>query len=724
MNLPKISFLTDGPMAPERSLDTAAAPARAMAQIGRELFQTGAQGFKVSQQIRETNEARIRATFMAGVEQDRADYDNDLLKNPNFDTWGPGIRERARGWQNDATGAGLSPAGKAILDRQLLDYSTKTVIDVETQAALRKNRDAWQVIGTAHERYAESADREGMQRTRDEAVRMGATSGQLALMDAQGGEKARKAEFTRELGTDPKGALERLKDPKYRESKPPAELMNFEGLARTALQQQTADISLSVYDGIDSNDITTPAEIEKRTQKLRPHAREPLFDYLKRHAAEEQQTLQESPEYQSTTIGEITRRMATYRATSDLFDKEYVGILGQIRTLPQGGIERAHLTQRMEELRSGQLYQKRSSLDRAEKAFDQAFTDGRFGRIDAPATRSMPIPQLLQSGILSDATKLQGRGFSPELSSIIARDNVGADELIAIGFSPADALRGEGPGLEARSFRYLALAARPKVQPDTLDPWNRGAFDAIDTNFKDGTKKSYDYPDAEAEDAAIEARDRAFLAAGKARTRLLEFAFDHPDASESDYQNQIRVIADDEVARLMQEVKFPAYTPGGSDADADADASANAAVPLPGKDLTEIIKHFEAGGAAGGFHARAYWDNKQWSIGYGTRSRAGETITQEEAGRRLDEELARHRARVVDRSERFKLDLAPNQIDALTSFDFNTGLLDQLLAQGTRSHAEIAEKMPLYRNANGRRLPGLERRRRAEARLFRNGYPE
>lgn len=43
-----------------------------------------------------------------------------------------------------------------------------------------------------------------------------------------------------------------------------------------------------------------------------------------------------------------------------------------------------------------------------------------------------------------------------------------------------------------------------------------------------------------------------------------------------------------------------------------------------------------------GFNPKAYWDNKQWSIGYGTRA-AGpdEVIDETEGQRRLTSELAK-----------------------------------------------------------------------------------
>lgn len=59
-----------------------------------------------------------------------------------------------------------------------------------------------------------------------------------------------------------------------------------------------------------------------------------------------------------------------------------------------------------------------------------------------------------------------------------------------------------------------------------------------------------------------------------------------------------------------------------------------------------------------------------------------------------------------------------NQFDALVSFAYNIGNIDQLTQKGTRSIEEISTKMLLYCNSNGKRLQGLVNRRKAEQALF------
>ena len=155
---------------------------------------------------------------------------------------------------------------------------------------------------------------------------------------------------------------------------------------------------------------------------------------------------------------------------------------------------------------------------------------------------------------------------------------------------------------------------------------------------------------------------------------------------------------------------------------------ANAATPIrtTSDNLVDMVKVFEAGGAKDKFHSKAYWDYGQWSIGYGTKSHKGETITKAGATKRLNEELAVAAKAVNKYNKTYKW--KPHELDALTSFAYNVGSIVQLTAKGTRSREQIAAKMLEYKRATvkGKRvtLKGLENRRKAERDLFLNGYPK
>ena len=135
------------------------------------------------------------------------------------------------------------------------------------------------------------------------------------------------------------------------------------------------------------------------------------------------------------------------------------------------------------------------------------------------------------------------------------------------------------------------------------------------------------------------------------------------------------------------------------------------------QNLTDFVKHFE------GYNPKAYGDFKQTSIGYGTRARKGETsISKEEAESRLSSELGKARSEVEALNKKHGYDFAPNQLDALTSFAYNVGSLNQLTENGKRDKETIAKKILEYNKAGGKVLPGLMNRRKAEHNLFVEGY--
>lgn len=111
-----------------------------------------------------------------------------------------------------------------------------------------------------------------------------------------------------------------------------------------------------------------------------------------------------------------------------------------------------------------------------------------------------------------------------------------------------------------------------------------------------------------------------------------------------------------------------------------------------------------------------------WTIGWGATGaeiHTGLVWSQAECDARLARDLVRY-ARDVSRAIAAAPTM-PNQFDALVSFHYNTGAiakatLTKLHVAGR--HAEAAAEFGKWVNAGGKRLPGLVRRRRAEAALY------
>lgn len=126
-----------------------------------------------------------------------------------------------------------------------------------------------------------------------------------------------------------------------------------------------------------------------------------------------------------------------------------------------------------------------------------------------------------------------------------------------------------------------------------------------------------------------------------------------------------------------------------------------------------LIKRFE------GCRLEAYQDSaKVWTIGYGHTGGVykGQVISQMEADVLLRQDLVKAELAVSKYDNKYHW--TQNQFDALVSFAFNIGSINQLTAKGTRSISEISAKIPAYRKAGGKVLSGLVKRRQAEKELF------
>lgn len=136
----------------------------------------------------------------------------------------------------------------------------------------------------------------------------------------------------------------------------------------------------------------------------------------------------------------------------------------------------------------------------------------------------------------------------------------------------------------------------------------------------------------------------------------------------------------------------------------------------------DLIKEFE------GCRLTAYQDEVGvWTIGYGitnadksitgTTIKRGLKISQSTAEKWLEESLNQKYLPLVMKYDD-KYGWNQNEIDALTSFAYNIGSIDQLTANGSRSRETIAKKMLEYNKAGGIIYRGLTRRREAERKLF------
>lgn len=133
-----------------------------------------------------------------------------------------------------------------------------------------------------------------------------------------------------------------------------------------------------------------------------------------------------------------------------------------------------------------------------------------------------------------------------------------------------------------------------------------------------------------------------------------------------------------------------------------------------------LIKKYE------GCKLQAYLNKGEsyYTIGYGHHGkdvRAGQTITEEQANQLLISDLEYYSNYVLNYCN--YLDLTQNELDALVSFTYNTGVgnLQKLTKYQTRTKQEIAEHFLGYVNKGSIYENGLTKRRIEEKNLFLGG---
>lgn len=132
----------------------------------------------------------------------------------------------------------------------------------------------------------------------------------------------------------------------------------------------------------------------------------------------------------------------------------------------------------------------------------------------------------------------------------------------------------------------------------------------------------------------------------------------------------------------------------------------------------ELIKSFE------GCHLTGYiCPAGVPTIGYGYTGKInGKTITtstritQQQADKLLQTDLVRFANHVMTFNGKYNW--TQNEFDAMVSFAYNVGSINQLTQNGRRTKAQIATAMLQYNKGGGRVLVGLTRRRKAERDLF------
>lgn len=210
MPLPAIKYINAGPMPVQANPAVAMAPGKALENLGHAIEETGARGMEIAARSRKIEEGGAIAAFMADAHKQAGEFAGQLAKRSDTDAYIQEWRDKAGEFNERGKNLKLSPEGQARLNEELLDFTTRQGIQLETQARTKK-------LGIAH---AQANQAEQYHRSRGEAVehartlKIAADTGIYTPDDVSRAEMIFKQEETnrdlqRQFQEDPQGMIDR-----------------------------------------------------------------------------------------------------------------------------------------------------------------------------------------------------------------------------------------------------------------------------------------------------------------------------------------------------------------------------------------------------------------------------------------------------------------------------------------------------------------------------------
>lgn len=703
-----------GQLAPTRSMSDGTAGMSATKELAQLAGQVGQNIFAEDVRLQRIENERKVNDLKLGMRQAQAQFEIDKFTNHDPETWQEKHREAINGFMGSADINSLPPEAREAWDDWSGKYQSDQSLQVGRDSALATIRRSEARLQNNLSAYVEgnnfgAAREEVMGSSLMSPEEKTATLAKLDRQEQTMMQKQRVSQLEADIAANPFEVEKNIEAGQYHDLDPELKQRAIAKL-RSAKNQITGDAVDLARDGMADGTIIKTEQIDEMFPGIPARVRESLKNEMglrEKRLSEAQRAL---PEFQQKTVGEVETLIdGLESADEQQFQDRYATAAFMIDELPDSPTKR-RLDETISAAKSGRKANIESGAQQMREELKTALPRILPDLQIEPEKEEISIQKAVSDGLFRDPVKLRKMfGENQEAIDAVLMTQTGQKPSAS---AMADAIRAE--------FGKLP----PEEQEDRLEelsPIDRQVFEGIRDGKGFSSVVSYTSP--EAEDAATSRK----LAAQQRQGRIsmqLDAWLASPEGMKSTAEQKSAKIYEISSGEIRKGAKFFEDGPKSNSSFSPQGADENTSIRPNGSNLLSMVKDFEAGGARDGFHRSAYWDYGQWSIGYGTKSKKGEVISKAEAESRLNAELAGHRSRVDKAAAKYGYEFSPHEKDALTSFDYNTGKLHTLLDFGNRDKSEIAEKMLLYRNADGQRLRGLERRRQAERHLFLNGYEQ
>lgn len=436
IQLPGKSLIQAYPTGGEVSLSSAAAPARALQQVGNAVQQLGEKGLAMVEDhlrvdnLRMANEMELRANEVYSQFQMDAANDGDPKTLPG--RWTKVLKE----FEAKNLGKNLTPAQKSVLGERFSQFASNTTVNIAKNAFqenIRQSKISSSNIieqsmrmGNFDRGFSEVNSMVG-------AKMISSAEGETLKMDLR--QKSESYQVEAQAKIDPLGTQEQLdaKDEsggwKNFSNLDPSNRDRLSNVAKTQVRQAVVDATNHALDGIATGDIGTQEQLKSKVSGLvPPRVFEQLESERRRKWTAGVMAQRETPEYQRQTMGKVSAMLADFKPNDPDFDTKLVDMSIMISHMPAGAAKNTL---------SGQL-QKAIKGDPEDKSYGEFVLrqmDERNKSFKRLEPEKLTIQGLVKSGFLKDEEKMKRLGYNEAKAKAIKEaaktDPAAAQKLFA-----------------------------------------------------------------------------------------------------------------------------------------------------------------------------------------------------------------------------------------------------------------------------------------------------
>ncbi|MDB6078411.1 MAG: hypothetical protein JWO82_2158, partial [Akkermansiaceae bacterium] len=424
IDLPGYNAVQAPGMGPTFDPSAAAAPWRALGQVGEAVQGLGEKGFQLAAKVQEAGLQTKAGEMTLELSKANAEYQAQIIKNPGDpSSWSDGyqkaIEPLRQKWLSDPN---LPEPQRQQLTQHFNSITGQAANGIIRDSAVATFQNAKKAAGNVIE-AGEAAGDDDLRMRGLELLRPLVPPADFEAVRARSDRNATLTKVTADIDRNPNDWKERLADPdaakKY--GIPVDDIPRLQGIQQQAERRVTFDAIGQAKDQIAANPNLQPEDLERTFgKKLSPSVMATLKQDLAQRDNFVLKTLHATEGYQQSTIGQVSALLDDYKVTDDKYDEKAAQIDSLIRSLPEDSASKATLSDWFNRVKSGQRMEIKNHADQARDVLMQRYKEGAFGKIDGKGEIEQEVAPLVNDGYIGDQAKMATLGFTPKQTLALA----------------------------------------------------------------------------------------------------------------------------------------------------------------------------------------------------------------------------------------------------------------------------------------------------------------